>query len=163
MWAINKTITVGIADLKLTRLEGELITYALGSCIGICFYDPVIRLGGLLHVMLPYADGGSPGNVYKYADTGIEETLRKMKAFGGVGNRITAKIAGGARMFDLPETSALGNIGGRNREAVKSLLLRSGVRLTGEDTGSNYARTMSMEVATGRVKIKAYGREEINL
>lgn len=163
MWEINKAITVGIADLKLTRLDGELITYALGSCIGICFYDPVIRLGALLHVMLPYAEGGSTGNVYKYADTGIEEAIRKLNAFGGVSGRITAKIAGGAKMFDLPETSAIGNIGKRNREAVKSLLMGFGVRLLGEDTGSNYARTMSMDVANGRVKIKAYGREEVNL
>lgn len=159
---INRSITVGIADMKLTRLEGELITYALGSCIGICFYDPVIRLGGLLHILLPYAEGGG-GNVFKYADTGIEEALRRLSAFGGVKGRITAKIAGGAKMFDLPDSSALGSIGFRNREAVKSLLLRSGVRLLGEDTGSNYARTMSMDVTDGRVKIKAYGRAELSL
>lgn len=113
--------------------------------------------------MLPYAEGHQANSVYKYADTGIEETLRKMQAFGGVRGRITAKIAGGARMFEVPISSSLGNIGLRNRDAVKEVLQRSGIRLTGEDTGSNYARTMMMDVSNGMVRIKAYGRSEINL
>lgn len=149
--------------MKLIRTEGELITYALGSCIGICFYDPAIRLGALLHIMLPYAEGHHVNNIYKFADTGIEETLRKMQAFGGVKGRMTAKIAGGASMFDVPGTSSLGNIGRRNKEAVKDILRRLEIRLAGEDTGSNYARTMMMDVSNGGVRIKAYGRNEVNL
>lgn len=163
MWQINRAAAVGIADMKLARTEGELITYALGSCIGICFYDPAIRLGGLLHIMLPYAQGSQPGNVLKYADTGIAETLRKLQAFGGVKSRLSAKIAGGARMFEVPDSDVLGNIGVRNRDAVREILLHSRIRLLGEDTGSNYARTMSMDVSTGKVKIKAYGREDVFL
>lgn len=149
--------------MKLIRTEGELITYALGSCIGICFYDSAIRLGALLHIMLPYAEGHHVNNIYKFADTGIEETLRKMQAFGGVKGRMTARIAGGARMFDVPDTSSLGNIGRRNKDAVKDILRRLEVRLAGEDTGSNYARTMMMDVSNGGVRIKAYGRNEVNL
>lgn len=149
--------------MKLIRTEGELITHALGSCIGICFYDSAIRLGALLHIMLPYAEGHHVNNIYKFADTGIEETLRKMQAFGGVKGRMTARIAGGARMFDVPDTSSLGNIGRRNKDAVKDILRRLEVRLAGEDTGSNYARTMMMDVSNGGVRIKAYGRNEVNL
>lgn len=147
--------------MKLARTQGELITYALGSCIGICFYDPAIRLGGLLHIMLPSAEGAPAGNLFKYADTGIAETLRKLQAFGGVKSRMTAKIAGGAKMFEVPDSVGLGMIGARNRDAVKAILLSCGIRLLGEDTGSNYARTMSMDVSTGKVKVKAYGREDV--
>ena len=72
----NKHI-VGIADMKIARAEGVLITYALGSCVGICLYDPFIKLGGMVHIMLPEALASGNQNVYKYADTGIKETIRK--------------------------------------------------------------------------------------
>ena len=66
---------VGIADMKITRQEGTLITYALGSCIGISFYDPGIKLAALLHIMLPESKNPAEPQVYKFADTGIRETL----------------------------------------------------------------------------------------
>ena len=149
--------------MKIIRTEGELITYALGSCIGICFYDPSIQLGGLLHIMLPKAELDSPVSIYKYADTGIAETLPKLQVFGGRRSRLTARIAGGASMFSGQQFSALGNIGQRNIQAVKSILYQSGVRILGEDTGSDYARTMMMDVSNGIVKVKAYGRMELIL
>ena len=81
---MTKKISVGIADMKMTRQEGMLITYALGSCIGISFYDPMIKLGALLHIMLPEKNQLTDTNVFKYADSGIQETLRKLAAFGAV-------------------------------------------------------------------------------
>lgn len=158
---IDKKLIVGIADMKMARREGEIITYALGSCIGLCFYDPFIQLGALLHIMLPWADGYNRSNLYKYADSGIEETLRKMQAFGALKGRITIRIAGGAKMFDIQDGSTLGNIGQRNTEAVKQILQKEGIRISAEDTGSNYARTMSMDVSSGRILIKAYGKKEV--
>ena len=75
---LEKQLKVGIGDMKLTRGEGVIITYALGSCIGLAFYDSYIKLGALLHIMLPEQVNLSDPNVFKYADTGIRETLRKM-------------------------------------------------------------------------------------
>ena len=75
--------------MKIARQEGELITYALGSCIGIAFYDPMIKLGGLLHIMLP-EKSATDSNVLKYADSGIRETLRKLYAFGATKSRLQA-------------------------------------------------------------------------
>ena len=98
---MEKKISVGIADMKMTRQEGILITYALGSCIGVSFYDPMIKLGALLHIMLPEKSGAKDGNVYKFADTGIHETLRKLSAFGATKSRMVCKIAGGAKMFEM--------------------------------------------------------------
>ena len=158
---MTKQYIVGIADMKQTRASGNIITYALGSCIGICLYDPMIKLGAMVHIMLPDAPKGNVDNVFKYADTGIRETLRKMEAFGAVRSRIVAKIAGGARMFDIPDKSALGNIGDRNAAAVRQILAAERIRLLKEDTGANYARTMSLDVETGLAKIKVFGREEI--
>lgn len=98
---LEKQLKVGIGDMKLTRGEGVIITYALGSCIGLAFYDSYIKLGALLHIMLPEQVNLSDPNVFKYADTGIRETLRKMAAFGMVKSRTTVKIAGGAKMFEI--------------------------------------------------------------
>lgn len=158
-----KSITVGIADMKFARQEGILITYALGSCIGITLYDPMIKLGALIHIMLPEINNMSDANVFKYADTGIAETLRKMNVLGGRNQRLIAKIAGGANMFNLKGNQTFGNIGLRNISSVKAILRQEGIRLAAEDTGQNYARTLSFDVSTGKANIRTYGRPEIIL
>ena len=158
---MDKEIKVGIADLKVARRQGLLITYALGSCIGVALYDPVIKLGGLLHIMLPSAENIAVDNTYKFADTGIQEMLRKMQIFGGMKSRYICKIAGGAKMFEMQ--GSLGYIGQRNIESVQNTMRREGIRIVRQDVGANYARTMSVEVETGIVKIRSYGRPEIVL
>ncbi len=154
-----KKISVGIADMKIARQEGELITYALGSCIGIAFYDPMIKLGALLHIMLPEKNMAD-SNVLKYADSGIKETLRKLQAFGARKSRMVIKIAGGAKMFEMKGPGGLGNIGERNAQNVKKVLMAEGLRVASEDTGANYARTMSLDVETGKVCIRSAGKPE---
>lgn len=144
--------------MKFARREGILITHALGSCIGIALYDPMIHFGALLHIMLPEQGQMRDQNLYKYADTGLIEMIRKATAFGAVKTRMTAKIAGGAKMFEMKGNNNLGNIGERNALNVKKILREQGIRLTGEDTGLNYARTMSLDVSTGSVLIKTFGR-----
>lgn len=157
---MGKQLSVGIADMKLTRQEGVLITYALGSCIGISFYDPMIKLGALLHIMLPEKSQTSDSNVFKFADSGIQETLRKLYAYGAMKGRMVCKIAGGAKMFELKGPGGLGNIGERNALMVKKVLMQEGLRVSGEDTGGNCARTMLIDVATGQVKIRSVGKPE---
>lgn len=157
-----KKISVGIADMKIARQEGELITYALGSCIGIAFYDPMIKLGALLHIMLPEKNQ-SDTNVFKYADSGIRETLRKLYAFGATKGRLVVKIAGGAKMFEMKGPGGLGNIGERNAQNVKRVLMMEGLRVAKEDTGANYARTMLLNVETGGVYIRSAGKPERQL
>lgn len=157
---MNKQINVGIADMKLTRQEGILITYALGSCIGISFYDPSIKLGALLHIMLPQNTMGNESAVFKFADTGIRETLRKLTTFGARKQALVCKIAGGAKMFEMSSSSGFGNIGERNALMVKKILREEGIRISGEDTGANYARTMFLDVATGKVGVRTSGKAE---
>lgn len=159
---MSKEVRVGIADMKLARREGTLITFALGSCIGITLYDPVIQLAALIHIMLPEASapGGEP-NPFKFADTGIRETLRKMEVFGGQRNRYQCKIAGGAKMFELTNGSGIGNIGERNIQSVKRILRAEHICIMKEDVGSNYARTMLIDVTDGSVRIRTAGRKEM--
>lgn len=160
---MDKRITVGIADMKMTRQEGELITYALGSCIGISIYDPMIKLGALIHIMLPEQKGMADMNLFKYADTGVTETVRKLCAFGGIKARMECKLAGGAKMFEFKSGGELGNIGERNAQSVKRMIRQEGIRIIGEDTGANYARTMLLDVNTGKVSIRTFGRAELLL
>lgn len=149
--------------MKLSRGDGRIITYALGSCIGITFYDPVTHLGALLHIMLPSRQSPQDANVFKYADSGIRETLRKLTVFGMMRGRMVVKIAGGARMFEISGNSAFGNIGARNAESVKKVLAAEGIRIAAEDTGGNYARTMLLDLRTGDVVVRTVGRPERHL
>lgn len=160
---MGKQLVVGIGDMKLGRQEGTIITYALGSCIGIALYDPMIKLGALVHIMLPEKGNITDNNIFKYADTGLKETFRKLYAYGGDKRRMSARIAGGAKMFDIKGGSSLGNIGERNTQSVKRVLAQEGIRLLKEDTGANYARTMSLDLQSGVVLIKTFGRPELRL
>ncbi len=156
----NKLI-VGIADMKMARQDGMLITYALGSCIGICLYDPLIQLAALVHIMLPLNMEAGRKTPLKYADTGICETLRQMELHGGAKSRIVAKIAGGARMFDVAGAGNLGNIGQRNIESTHMILRREGIRLLREDVGGTVARTLLFDAATGQACVRSYGKPEL--
>ncbi len=149
--------------MKLSRGEGRIITYALGSCIGITFYDPLTRLGALLHIMLPSQLSHLDANVFKYADSGIRETMRKLEVFGMRRNRMIVKIAGGARMFEISGNTAFGNIGARNAESVKRVLAEEKIRIAAEDIGGNYARTLLLDLRTGDVVVRTVGRPEHHL
>ena len=147
--------------MKMLQGEGILITYALGSCIGLCFHDPRLRLGALLHIMLPLNMEAGRTHPMKYADTGIKETLRQLEAKGAYRSRMTVKIAGGAKMFEIAGGSGLGNIGQRNIESVHAILKRDNLRLCGEYTGGTVARTLLFDVGSGQACIRSYGQKDI--
>ena len=154
---------IGIADMKLARGQGTLVTYALGTCIGICLWDPLLKIGALVHIMLPINMETNRTSPFKYADTGIRLTISKMEFMGAKRTRIIAKIAGGAKMFNVPANSNLGNIGQRNIESVHQVLRQEGIRLLKEDVGGSAARTLFFDVATGEGTVKIYGNVERKL
>lgn len=158
---MNDKLVVGIADMKMARQNGMLITYALGSCIGICLYDPLIQLAALVHIMLPLNMETGRKSPLKYADTGIRETLRQMEGKGAARSRIVAKIAGGARMFEVAGGGNLGNIGQRNIESTHMVLRREGIRLLREDVGGTVARTLLFDAASGQACVRSYGKPEL--
>ena len=154
----SKPVVVGIADMKMVNGDAKVITYALGSCIGICLYDPKLKLAALVHIMLPLNMEAGRKNPLKYADTGIRETLKAMQAKGAMKSRITAKCAGGAKMFEVAGKGALGNIGQRNIESVRAHLKREGIHLVAEDVGGGVARTLTFDAATGMATVQSYGK-----
>ena len=161
---MSSTITVGIADLNVAKDADILVTYALGSCVGICLYDPVLKLAGLSHIMLPsvkeFSDPKAVAQTAKYADTAIEQLMKKMIAMGAGKIRVRAKIAGGAQMFAPVNNTNLAGIGERNVQAVKKELARLSIPIVAEDTGKNYGRTLYLSSADGIMRIKSVNKGE---
>lgn len=151
-------VNVGISDMKIASSPEGLISYALGSCVGVCVIDKTAQIAGMVHIMLPYNNNGDKKNVFKYADTGISEMIRQMEQKGCLKNRMVAKIAGGAKMFEINGNSAIGNIGERNVAAVKETLQKLRVRLHAEDVGANYGRTIIFDSTTGELTVKSFAK-----
>ena len=154
-------IRVGMADYKVGRDPAVIISYGLGSCIGISLYDPLTKIGGLLHIMLPDStQSKSVENPAKFADTGIPLMLNDVVRLGAVQSRIVAKIAGGAQMFAFANATDIMRVGARNAEAAKKVLQSLHIRLLAEDTGGNYGRTVQIDLATGVYKVKTIDKGE---
>jgi chemotaxis protein CheD len=152
---MSSVIKVAMADLKVGRAPDTLISYGLGSCIGIAIFDHVTRIGGLAHIMLPDSTQSRAGeNPAKFANTAIPILIKETVKLGATQSRLTAKIAGGSQMFSFSSTSDIMRIGERNAEAVKAILKKEGLQILAEDTGGNYGRTVELILETGKFKIK---------
>lgn len=154
-------LSVGIGDMKIGRGDDRITTYALGSCVGITFYDPALKLGALLHIQLP-EQGDFDTDTFRYADTGVPETVRELCIMGFAKERAVIKMAGGARMFP-GAFSQFGGIGERNIESVKKALAKEGLYPISTDVGGTEARTMSLNLADGDVMVHAAGGGTIHL
>lgn len=157
---MSEIIKVGMADLKVCTEPDSLTTLGLGSCVGVALYDPTTKVSGLAHVMLPSSkEIRNNSNIAKFADTGIDETIRLMTGMGASAKRLVAKIAGGAQMFCFSSNSPENlNIGLKNVEAVKTKLHELNIPILAEDTGLNYGRTVIFDSVTGEYVIKAVGK-----
>lgn len=149
-------VVVGVADMAI-RKSGEathLVTYALGSCIGLTVYDPVAKIGGLLHYMLPQpSPNQDPESLkpYMYATTGVALMMRRLVELGARKSRFVVCAAGAAEI--MCESSAFA-VGKRNHTMLRKLMWKDGIVLAGEDVGGQIARTMSLDLATGDVTSK---------
>ena len=159
---MSNSITVGMADYKTARAPDVLCTIGLGSCIGICVYDPGLKVGGMAHIMLPSSQGQAGKDSAKYADTCLELLLRDILNMGANKSRLKAKIAGGAQMFSFPGTPVL-KVGDRNKEAVEQGLKKHGIPILASEVGGNFGRTIYFDVGTGALRVKTihYGEKVV--
>jgi chemotaxis protein CheD len=154
-------LIVGIGDCKVSRdLSDVLITHALGSCIAVLLYDPVAKVAGLLHYMLPESgmDAGRSGHSpFLFADTGIPLLIQNACQLGAAKSRMVVMAAGGAQMLDPSGTF---NIGQRNHQAMRKAFWKAGVIVQKEEIGGTSSRTVRIDVATGRVQLRTSGGPE---
>ncbi len=152
---------VGIGDCKVSNDPDDvLVTHALGSCIAVLIHDPVARVAGLLHYMLPESSldpEKAKLRPFMFADTGIPELFHRTYACGGVKSRLIVMAAGGAQMLDPHGTF---NIGKKNQLAMRKIFWKAGVLVRKEEIGGVASRTVRIEVGTGRVMLRTAGGAE---
>jgi len=126
--------------------------------VGIALYDPVKKVAGLAHIMLPSSQQArNNSNIAKFADTAIVKLVEDMVAIGADRSKIVAKLAGGAQMFSFNNTSEMLRIGARNVAASKEMLSLLNIPVISEDTGGNYGRTIEIHSEDGKLVIKTIG------
>ena len=151
---------VGVGDLAVTKDRGtELVTYSLGSCIGVLIHDTAACVGGLLHLMLPDSTL-NPDRAQRqpavFADTGLPMLFKQAYALGAKKGRLRVVVVGGSQVMD---SAGHFNIGKRNYAAVRKIFWRNNVLIDKEDVGGNVNRTVSLEVGSGRLWMKVNGAE----
>ncbi|MEW6197573.1 MAG: chemotaxis protein CheD [Planctomycetota bacterium] len=153
-------VVVDIADLAVSAdPAATLITYSLGSCIGVAVWDPVVRVGGMLHYMLPESQlspekaRSSPA---MFCDTGVPRLFRAAYELGAVKSRLVVKVAGGSQLLDDNGTF---NIGKRNYLALRKIFWKNGVMIAAENVGGSISRTLKLDVGTGAVTIRSRNEE----
>ena len=153
---------VQVGDMKVGVKGDEIVTHALGSCLGLMVYDPVAHVGGLLHAMLPLSKINpqkAESNPYMFVDKGVPCLFKEVYNLGGQKERLVVKAAGCGSPIGKNE---MFKIGERNYTVLKKLLWKNNVLLKAEETGGTISRTVYLDITTGRTTIKS-GREERNL
>ena len=154
-------IVVGVADMKVTNdQESTIITYSLGSCIGIAVYDSVVRVGGILHLMLPESSldaGKAQQRPLMFADTGIPALFKTAYKLGAKKQRMKVIVVGGAQVLDQ---KGFFNIGKRNFMAVKKMFWKNNVMIDHQEVGGNVNRTIKVAIKNGDVWVKTSGQGE---
>ncbi len=159
---VKTQIIVGVSDAKVSRDPSDVIvTYSLGSCIGVCLYDNVTMVGGMLHYQLPDSRQNperAQENPFMYVDTGLKVLLGKLQALGAKKSRLSVKVAGGAAMKTGPKGF---DIGKRNALALRKQLWKLGLFLDAEEVGGFSPRNLHLNILDGTVIMKSNGREKI--
>lgn len=152
--------TVGISEMKVSSSpEDVLVTYSLGSCVGVALYDPEIRIGGLIHCMLPLSkidSSRAAQNPCMFTDIGVPLLIQTLLDMGAEKRRLVAKVAGAAALLDDNNTFRIGD---RNKVVLRKVLWKNNILIAAEDTGGTVARTMYLHLNTGTTLIKSAGRQ----
>jgi len=148
-------VIVGVGDMKVSgKADAVLVTCSRGSCLGVCIYDSVSRVGGLLHYMLPESsidEAKARQAPFMFGDTGIPLLFKETYRLGAVKNRLRVIVAGGAGILDQ---KGFFNIGKRNYTLLRKLFWKNNVMIDFEDVGGNVNRTLKLEVANGTTWLK---------
>lgn len=155
-------VKVAMSDLKVVRAPQRLLTTGLGSCIGVCLFDPQAKIAGMAHIMLPDSRQ-SRGiiNPAKFADTAVPILIKEMERLGAEAARIVAKIAGGAQMFAFSNTNEIMRVGERNTQAVLAKLREEHIPVLVNETGGNFGRTIEFDASNGKLYIRTIDKGDL--
>jgi len=139
-----------------------LVVYGVGSCVVVCLHDPVTRVGGMLHALLPGLawNHNLAGKPTKFVDQGVPLLINSLAALGAKPGRLTAQLCGGAKMITMPDFSDILNIGERNVLAAHMALHAAGLEAGAQATGGHNGRTVKLRIGDGQVTVKMLGQEE---
>ncbi|OOB77505.1 MAG: chemotaxis protein CheD [Epulopiscium sp. Nuni2H_MBin001] len=158
---MSDMIKVGIADLKIAKAPQKLTTLGLGSCVGVTIYDPTLKIGGMVHVMLPDSTAIKNNvNKAKFADTGVKELLDQLIAQGCKKSNCVAKIAGGAQMFKFSAQTETLRVGEKNIAAVQQILRELRIPIKASDVGDTFGRTIELNLENGSLLVRTIGKGE---
>ncbi len=154
------TLLVGLGEVKISQDPAEVLTcLGLGSCVGVCLYDPVAKVAGMAHIVLPSSDGKPEKTGGKYADTGVPLLLEMMLKRGAIKSRVIVKIAGGAQISKARGMGDAFKIGERHVEAVEAAFDANFMRIISSDTGGHHGRTLRFYLDTGITMVTTAGKE----
>lgn len=158
---VKTRIVIDISDAKVSNNPSDvLVTYSLGSCIGVCLYDPAVHIGGMLHYQLPTSTmdpSRAQSKPFMFADTGMKLLMDKLTSMGANRKRFQIRIAGGASMATGPQGF---DIGKRNYLSIRKILWSNGMIINSEDVGGNSARNLYLDMADGTVTVRSNGLEK---
>ena len=151
-------LVVGVADMKVSNEpEHVLVTYSLGSCIGVVIYDPVVKVGGVLHYMLPESSldrRKAQNNPYMFGDTGIPLLFKSSYKLGAKKNRLKVFVVGGSQILDQ---KGLFNIGKRNHTLLRKMIWKNNIMIDLEEVGGTVNRTLKLKIKNGKTLLKVSG------
>lgn len=154
-------LIVGVGDMQVSNdSEAVLATYSLGSCIGVGIYDPVVKVAGLLHYMLPEASldaTKAKKNPFMFGDSGIPLLFKEAYKLGAKKNRLKVMVLGGAQILDQ---NGMFNIGKRNHMVLRKMFWKNDVMIDFEAIGDVVNRTIKLAVGTGEAWLKVSGEKE---
>ena len=150
----DNAVVIGLGEMKVSRGANDvLVCLGLGSCVALCYHDPVAKVGPMAHIVLPSSEGRAIGSPGKFADTAVPALIEAVTKAGGLKSRLSVRMVGGAQMTMASEASGIFSIGPSNVEATKQALRRVGLRLRAEDTGGSAGRTVRLNAGSGEIVV----------
>lgn len=148
---------VGISEVRVAGSPAILVTYGLGSCLGVALFDSEKKVGGLAHTLLPAPRAGvEETRPTKFVASAIRIMVSDLRALGADPVRLRAKLVGGATMFEpLKPLAPEEMIGARNIRAARETLRELGIPVVAEDVGGNHGRTVEFDLSTGDVRVRS--------
>jgi chemotaxis protein CheD len=153
-------VIVGISEMSVSADPAEVLaTFALGSCVGLTLFDPVARVGGLIHCMLPLSRidaAKAERNPLMFVDTGVPALLQALFDRGAQRRNLVAKVAGASAIMD---SAGVFNIGERNHTVLRKVLWKNEIMVAAEDVGGSVPRTLYLHIDSGKTVLRAGGTQ----